>query len=414
MSNYIFLSTIVKSGQKGYNDNMWQKAKNLYHLLQAALANVVYQFPGRKLTIVGVTGTDGKTTTSSLIYHIVRSSGKSVSLVSTVNAIIHGKVYDTGFHVTNPASFPLQHFLKEATKTKETPNYLVLEVTSHGLDQERVWGIPFAVGVVTNVTHEHLDYHKTYDNYLRTKAKLLQRAQVAIINKDDSSYEKFMPLLKNKNIHTYAISQDANITATSVVLPAHFLGEHNLSNALAATAACRYLGLSFDEINQALQTFVFPPGRGQIVYTNGFSVMVDFAHTPNAFDRLLSSLRPQVKGKLIHVFGSAGARDESKRPLMGKFASLYDDVMIITSEDPRDEDPKDIAEDITSGIQKKKGLEVLVIPDRKQAIAKAIALAKKGDYVVLTGKAHEQSMNYGHGEEPWNEFAVVDEVLKKK
>jgi UDP-N-acetylmuramoyl-L-alanyl-D-glutamate--2,6-diaminopimelate ligase len=194
-------------------------------------------------------------------------------------------------------------------------------------------------------------------------------------------------------------------------LPSHFLGTHNLSNALAAALVCEQVGISLDTINKSLQTFVFPTGRGQVVYSDGFTVMVDFAHTPNAFDQLLSSLRPQVKGRLIHVFGSAGERDKTKRPLMGKFASLYDDIAILTAEDPRNESAKDIAEEIKSGMQKRKGLEVIVIPDRKKAIEKAIEMAKKGDFVVATGKAHEKSMNYGKGEEAWDEFAVIKKAL---
>lgn len=390
---------------------MWRKLKNVYHLLQAVAANFLYGFPGKKLIVIGVTGTDGKTTTASLIYHILKSSGKNVSLISTVSAIIYGKVYDTGFHVTNPSSFPLQRFLSLAGKGKKGPKYLVLEVTSHGIDQNRIWGIPFSLAVVTNVSHEHLDYHKTYTNYLFTKAKLLQNAKIAIVNKDDVSYESFTHQLKNKKILSYSIAENADMTAQSITLPRHFLGTHNLSNALAAALVCKQIGISSDTINKSLQTFVFPTGRGQVVYSDGFTVMVDFAHTPNAFDQLLSSLRPQVKGRLIHVFGSAGERDKTKRPLMGKFASLYDDVAILTAEDPRNESASEIAEEIKKGMQKRKGLEVVVIPDRKKAIEKAIEMAKKGDFVVATGKAHEKSINYGKGEESWDEFAVIKEAL---
>ncbi|HYK07894.1 MAG TPA: UDP-N-acetylmuramoyl-L-alanyl-D-glutamate--2,6-diaminopimelate ligase [Candidatus Eisenbacteria bacterium] len=392
---------------------MWQALKNQYHLLVAILANLRYAFPGRKLIIIGVTGTDGKTTTASLIYHILKSTGRNVSLISTVSAIINGQVYDTGFHVTNPASFPLQRFLSLAVKAKKSPSYLVLEVTSHGLDQSRVWGIPFAIGVVTNVSHEHLDYHKTYDNYLKTKAKLLRIAHTAIINKDDMSYEPFKKILKSKKVLTYSAEGDGDVVATDINLPKHFLGIHNLYNALAATTVSLQLSIPIRDINTALDTFVFPTGRGELVYTNGFSVMVDFAHTPNSFDYLLSSLRPQVKGRLIHVFGCAGKRDTSKRPLMGKFASLYDDVIILTSEDPRGENQDAIAQQVRQGMQKK-ALEVMVIHDREEAIKKAISIARKGDFIVITGKAHEKSMNYGKGEEPWDEFKVIEDALKNK
>lgn len=385
---------------------MWQKAKNQYHFVVAILANLFYRFPGKKLTIVGVTGTDGKTTTTSLIYHILKENGYPVSLISTVAAIIHGKSYDTGFHVTNPAPFALQKFLSQAVAQKD--KYLVLEMTSHGIDQNRIWGIPLHIGVLTNISHEHLDYHKTYENYVATKTKLLNMAKVAVINEDDHSLKEVKKNLTNKNVLYY--SKD---TIKNLIIPKHFLGIYNAYNAAAAYVVCNSLGLSKKQIEKSMQTFAFPKGRGEIVYEKEFSVMIDFAHTPHSFEVLLPELRKKTKGKLIHVFGAASERDDSKRPLMGKAASLYDDVIILTSEDPRNEDPLKITKEIAQGIKPKKDLVVLHIPNRKEAIEKAIAMAQKGDYVVTTGKAHEMSMNYGFGEEPWNEFEVVENALRK-
>lgn len=198
---------------------MWQAAKNIYHLAQAIAANIRYGFPGKKLTIIGVTGTDGKTTTSSLIYHILKTAGYPVSLISTVSALIHGKSYDTGFHVTNPSAFPLQQFLSEAVQNKD--KYLVLEVTSHGLDQNRVWGIPFSIGVLTNITHEHLDYHKTYDNYVVAKTKLLNMASIAIINSDDASFKRVKKYLTNKHVVTYSLEGRSDILLKSLTIPSH-------------------------------------------------------------------------------------------------------------------------------------------------------------------------------------------------
>lgn len=385
---------------------MWQMLKNCYHLLSAILANIAYGFPGKKLTVIGVTGTDGKTTTTSLIYHILVSNGYPSSLISTVSAIIHGKSYDTGFHVTNPSPFPLQRFLSQTVSLGDT--YLVLEVTSHGLDQNRVWGIPFAIGVLTNVSHEHLDYHKTYENYVKTKTKLLNMAKMAIINSDDSSYPLVKKFLRNTHVLTYSLKNSEKKFNPS----SNFFGQYNTYNAYAAYLTCIQLGLTKKQIESALKTFVFPKGRGEIVYQKNFSIMIDFAHTPHAFEMLLSYLRSHTKGKLIHVFGCAGARDRSKRPLMGQIASLYDDTIILTSEDPRNENIQNIFSDIESGIKQKKGQEIFHIPNRKQAIEKAISLAKSGDYVVLTGKGHEQSINYGNGEEPWDEFSVVSDAVK--
>lgn len=384
---------------------MWQNIKNMYHLGIAVLANLFYGFPGKKLTIVGVTGTDGKTTTTNIIYHILKENKYPVSLISTVSAVIHGKLYDTGFHVTNPAPFALQHFLAEAVSSGD--KYLVLEVTSHGINQNRVWGIPFTIGVLTNITHEHLDYHKTYENYVKTKVSLLNRAKKAIINQDDESFPLVQKYLKNNNV-LFCTKKDLQ----TLVIPSYFLGTYNEYNAYEAFLACSQVGLSKKQIEAALKTFVFPKGRGEIVYKKEFTVMIDFAHTPHSFEVLLPEIKKQTKGKLIHVFGAAAKRDETKRPLMGEIASRYDDVIILTSEDPRNENPEHIMDNIEEGVHKRNGLQILRIPDRRKAIAKAIEIAQKGDMVVTTGKAHESSMNYGHGEEPWDEFEAVKKALR--
>ena len=385
---------------------MWQDLKNAYHLLVALCANVYYGFPAKKLTVIGVTGTDGKTTTASLIYHILKENNYPASLISTVSALIHSQSHDTGFHVTNPAPFALQKFISQAVKKED--KYLVLEVTSHGIDQNRVWGIPFDIAVLTNVSHEHLDYHKTYENYVRTKVKLLNSAKTAVVNIKDMSYTLVKKYLHNKNVLEYSAQSKL------VSVPKHFLGEYNVANANAAFLVCQKLGLTTEQIEKSLKTFIFPKGRGEIVYKKEFTVMVDFAHTPHSFEVLLPELKKQTKGRLIHVFGSAAKRDESKRPLMGEVASEYDDMIILTSEDPRSEDPMKIMTEIENGMKKKKGLEILKIADRKNAIERAIILAKRGDYVVTTGKAHETSMNYGHGEESWNEFAIIEKAIEKK
>lgn len=403
---------MVLAGKKEYNTGMWQSIKNIYHLFVAVLANIFYGFPGKRLTVIGVTGTDGKTTTVNLIYHILKEAGYSVSMVSTVGAVIHGKTSAIGFHVTTPSSLMLQKFLKQAAEGKGK-QYLVLEVTSHALDQNRVWGIPFLIGVLTNITHEHLDYHKTYANYVKTKVKLLNRADIAIVNQDDHSYHKVKYFLKHdKKVVTYGSHNDANVSLSDIKIPHSIPQLYNKYNALAASIAAMQVGVEKKVVEKALKTFTFPKGRTEIVYDKDFTVMIDFAHTPNAFEQLLSSVKEETKGRLIHVFGSAGARDISKRPLMGNIASRYDDIVVLTSEDPRKEHPEKIMTEIENGMDKKERVEIYRIVDRKTAIKKAISLAKKGDLVVCTGKGHEESINYGNGEEPWNEFAVITEALK--
>lgn len=392
---------------------MWQTAKNVYHLFIAIGANIRYGFPGRKLFVIGITGTDGKTTTTSLIYHILKTAGKDVSLISTVAAYIGDKTYDTGFHVTNPSSIALQKFLKKiiSLKKKNRQQYLVLEVTSHGIDQNRVWGVPFAIAGVTNITHEHLDYHKTYENYLATKAKLLQKAKIAILNKDDKSYAPLMRLLTNHAVLTYG-KKNADITLKTLPFTTQLLGDYNTYNILLAIAISQSLGIDTKSIQKAIASFTSPIGRAEVVYDKDFTVMIDFAHTPNAIEQLLSTLSKKQKGKLIHVFGSAGLRDRTKRPLMGKASSLYADIIILTAEDPRTEAVGDITAQIKKGITGKK--EVYEIADRQNAITKAIRIAKKGDMVVITGKGHEKSINYGKGEEVWSDQAAVKKALEKK
>lgn len=387
---------------------MWQKTKNLYHLGIAIISNAWFNFPSRKLTIIGVTGTDGKTTTTCLIYHILHTAGLNVSMVSSVGAIIGGKNYDIGFHVTTPSSFSLQGFLNRAVMDGKTsnPNYLVLETTSHALDQYRVFGIKFDVGVLTNVTHEHLDYHKTYKNYVKTKEKLLKMSKTAITNRDDESFA-----LLNSKLVTYGMKSNADVNPGNFPFKTNLIGDFNKYNVLAAISACKALGMKDNEIRVGIKSFSPPKGREDIVYNMDFKIMIDFAHTPNAFKQILSAIRPDIKGRLIHVFGSAGLRDEEKRPIMGKNSSQYADIIILTSEDPRTESIDRINKQIESGIMKKS--KIIKISDRKEAIEKAIKIANKDDFILITGKSHEKSMNYGHGEEPWDEYEVVRKAINK-
>jgi UDP-N-acetylmuramoyl-L-alanyl-D-glutamate--2,6-diaminopimelate ligase len=394
---------------------MWQKIKNIYHLIVAIFANILFFFPSRKMKIIAVTGTDGKTTTVNLIYHILKSSGAKASMISSIAAVIDGKAYDTGFHVTTPASFALQKFLRKARNKKS--EYFVLEVTSHAIDQNRIAGIPIKVGVLTNVTNEHLDYHKTYDDYLRTKLKLLKKAKICIVNSDDSSY-MFLSEVKSKkareNWITYGLSESSDYNeSTFDIKENNLLGEFNKYNVLASVAACKVLGIADESIKKALKTFREPIGRVDYVYQEDFSVMIDFAHTSNASEQILKAVRPTVKGSLIHVFGSAGERDVLKRPFLGEVSSQYCDILILTAEDPRTEDVNTIIAEIEAGVKKGK-CEVIRIPDRKEAIQAAIQMAKKNDLVLITGKSQEGSMNYGKGEEPWDEYKMVEEALEAR
>lgn len=404
---------------------MYQEAKNVYHLLQALFANVVYGFPASSLKVIGVSGTDGKTTTATLIYHILSESGRKVALISTVAAYIEDTIYDTGFHVTTPSPFLLQKYLKEA-KNRGT-NYVVIEVTSHALDQNRAAGIPFEIGVITNISHEHLDYHKTYDKYLSAKMKLLKSSRKSVVNMDDPSFFRFEKEDLGKLI-TYSLNKhEADVNPFNFKFETTLIGKFNQANILAAVAATQALGVEKDKIKKAVASFTPPSGRQEIVFDKDFKIMIDFAHTPNAFTQILSEVLKNKKGRLIHVFGSAGERDATKRPFMGEESSKYADVIILTSEDPRGESIESINQDIEAGIDKSfielsrdkfsnnsSKKKLLKINDRKEAIEFAISIAKKGDFVLLTGKSHEKSINYGKGEEPWDEFEVVRVALNAR
>ena len=391
---------------------MWQQIKNIYHLGIAIISNVWFGFPSRKLTVIGVTGTDGKTTTTNLIYHILNSVGFNASMVTSLGAVIGKKNYDVGFHVTTPSSFSVQRFIRKALDSGS--EFLVLETTSHALDQYRVFGIKFNVGVLTNVTHEHLDYHKTYENYLKAKAKLFKMSKTAVVNKDDESYVFLNKELKIKNekIITYGMNSSADVNPKAFPFKTTLIGEFNKYNVLAAISACKALRITDKAIRLGIESFVPPKGRGDIVYKEDFTVMIDFAHTPNSIAQILKSLRPVVKNRIIHVFGSAGARDVTKRPLMGEMSSKYANVIVLTAEDPRNESVYKIMNEIESGISKK--IEILKISDRKKAIKEAIKMAKKGDFVIITGKSHEKSMNYGQGEVVWDEYKAVREALCRR
>ena len=383
---------------------MIRKIKNIGHRILAQVANLYNGYPSSRLKIIGVTGTDGKTTTASLIFHILRTAGLNTSLITTVGAQIGDRTYDTGFHTTTPSSFVLQKYIKKSAS--ENCDFLVLEITSHGLDQGRAHGIKFIVSVLTNVTHEHLDYHKTYENYVRAKARLFNLSKTSILNMDDESYRVISPMISCDEVLSYSTKNknaDFNPDTIGVKFPKAF--EFNIENFMAAVSVAKNLGVEDDKILLALKTFKFPAGRQEVVYDRGFRVIVDFAHTPNSFMRVLPALKEEAKGRLIHVFGSAGKRDHSKRPLMGEISAKHSDVMVLTAEDSRGENIEDI------NMRIKDYEHIHEIQDRQKAIDFAVGIAKKGDIVVVTGKGHEQTMNLGRGEIPWSDQKAVEHAL---
>jgi UDP-N-acetylmuramoyl-L-alanyl-D-glutamate--2,6-diaminopimelate ligase len=312
--------------------------------------------------------------------------------------------------------------------------HFVLETTSHGLDQNRVFGIHYAISVITNISREHLDYHKSYEKYVEAKSKLLRMSKVAVLNKDDISYPYLLNKWKTENgkwrILTYGLHGDADVTVDKFSIKTSMPGLFNTYNALAALAVCTELGITHEQAAKVISVYETPPGRQDIIQKNPFTVMIDFAHTPNSFSALLSSLRTEYTGKIIHVFGCAGERDQGKRPEMGKISSEYSDVIVLTAEDSRNEKTEEIIADIKSGISnfqfpisnqlstsnfqiEKNKKYAFEIPDRGEAIEFALSIAEKGDIVVITGKGHEQTMNLGEGEFAWSDHSVTEEALKK-
>lgn len=391
---------------------MVKSLKRLYHLGVAVLANIWFGFPGRKLTVIGVTGTDGKTTTATLIYEILTSAGKKTSMITSVHAVIAGKEYDTGFHVTTPSAFHVQKFLSEAANHGDT--HFVLEVTSHGLDQYRVWGIPFTVGVITNVTHEHLDWHGTFIHYLTTKLRLFKRSTIAVINRDQEDlYINALPIVTNRRYITYGIHHNCTVSPKTYRFKQKIPGDFNTYNILAALAAtCEALNINKRIATQAISGFTGVPGRMEVVFNKSFRVIIDFAHTPNAFEEALKTVRENARGRVIHIFGCASERDRLKRPIMGKISSQYADIIILTEEDYRHEHIEAIMDEIAHDISSEK--EVHRFPNRQDAVTYGISLAKSGDTVILTGKAHEKSLARDGREYPWNEYKAVKIALSKR
>lgn len=399
---------------------MMRKIKNIVHWFEALAANVKYGFPSRKLCVIGVTGTDGKTTTSHLIYHILKTAGKNVSLTSSVYADIAGEISDTGLHVTTQNRWEIQKNIRKAVE--KGGEFFVIETTSHGIDQYRVGWVAFDYSVLTNITNEHLDYHKTYENYLRTKVRLLKWAQKkAIINKDDASFNKVAQLLLSdkKEFVTYSLRDDANYTWSDRI-KSTLQEDFNRENIMAAFACCREIGIPLPDILKGIRTYTLPKGRLDCVYDQDFKVFIDFAHTPNSIRKLLQELR-KSKGRIIHVFGSAGLRDADKRPDMGRASGECADIVILTEEDYRTEKFALITKSIIKGLNeqgftksKNKIPEIkeYVVKERRQdAISFAISIAKKGDVVVITGKGHEQSLARGKKEYSWDEYRAVRKAL---
>lgn len=383
--------------------------KNITHFLRALLAVAYYRYPAKNLYVIGVTGTDGKTTTCSILYHILKESGIKAGLITTVSAKIGNKDYDTGLHTTTPNPFKLQKFLKQMVKQNCT--HVVIETTSHGLDQHRVLGCNYKLAIITNITREHLDYHKTYNNYLLAKAKLLKKAGVSILNGDDDSFSKLRTFAQEVIVYAPKEEKEQYPNLYQAVMENPALNsEYNWANSLAAVKAAKEVGIEEELIKKALHSFTAPEGRFEVLQQGKgrATIVVDFAHTPNALENLLERAKRLKPKKLIVVFGCAGERDKSKRPVMGNVALKYADFVVLTAEDPRSEKTEDIIEQIIPG----KNPKVIKIPDRGKAIKYVLKRFNCwGNTILITGKGHEKSMCFGKKEIPWSDKEEIKKLL---
>lgn len=411
---------------------------------RALLASAFYGHPSRKLRIIGVTGTDGKTTTCHAIYHILKSAGYRVGLISSINAKINGREYETGFHTTTPDSVSLQKYLADMVKAKA--DYAIIETSSHGLAQHRVSGCEFDVAVLTNITSEHLDYHKSREEYINAKEMLFQGLsrsfrkkdvpKISVLNADDPSFHRFKKWDADEKL-SYGLTPSATFSAFNIRLDnqsisfiikypegeipirTSLLGRYNVYNLLAASAVAYSQGILGEKIGEGIGSLKQVKGRMEIIPHNvgDFTVIVDFAHTAAALEKALETARLLSKNRVIAVFGSAGLRDHEKRRKMGRVAANLADKIFITSEDPRTEPVDAIIDEIAKGCKdagKEEGKDLWRIPDRETAITKAIEIAEAGDVVITCGKAHEKTMCIGTIEYPWDEYKVVKKSLSKK
>ena len=427
------------------------------------LAAAFYDWPGRKLTVIGVTGTDGKTTTTNLIYQILAAAGLKAGMVSTVNAIIGDQVLDTGFHVTTPDAHDVQRYLAQMVEAGLT--HVVLETTSHGWAQYRVDASEFDIGVITNITHEHLDQHGSYENYRAAKARLFSSLEqtlskpqgnprLAVINRDDGSFEFLDGFIKTNKL-SYSLSAKADVCGENmeygpsgisfdavskdwrVAIESSLVGAYNVSNCLAALTATIYgLGIKPQVAARGIAKLPGVPGRMErIEMGQNFTAIVDFAHTPNALKVTLEAAQALISGpspkfgrgagvrekpRVIAVFGSAGLRDKEKRRMMAEISAELADLTVLTAEDPRTESLRGILGEMAAGARSKGGREGETfwrVADRGEAIRFALSLACPGDIVLACGKGHEQSMCFGKVEHLWDDRtamrAALSDLLKK-
>lgn len=422
-----------------------------YHVLRADLAAHQYGFPGKRMRVIGVTGTNGKTSTCFLIWKMLNAAGHKTGLMTTVAWGVD-KLEKQIEHMTTVDAKTLNFRMKKIADAGA--EFLVLEVTSHALAQHRTFGVPIEIAVMTNVTHEHLDYHKTFENYRDAKRRLFKMAKYGVVNEDDKSWAYFAKdvkeyityginsgILRAKDVRLgaqgveYFVDDEAsvgdkyaaenkqmrgnkNASGDILRIKTKIPGEFTVYNSLAAVAVGLKLGLSKEQISQGILALDSVEGRmNRVDLGQNFEVIVDYAHTPDAFLKVYESVVPGKKGRIISLFGGAGRRDESTRGERGEIAAMNSDIVIVTEDDSRDENPAEIAEEFVKGAEQAgflRGKNLLVELNREKAIQMAVDLAKKDDIVLILGKGHEKTILRATGAVPFEDLKVTREALKKR
>jgi UDP-N-acetylmuramoyl-L-alanyl-D-glutamate--2,6-diaminopimelate ligase len=406
----------------------------------ALMSATHFGHPSRAMTVIGVTGTDGKTTTTTMIHQLLQSAGRPSGAMSTVDIRVGDRVDLNDSRQTTLEALEVQQQL--AQMRDAGLQFAVIETSSHGLALHRVLGVDYDVAVFTNIAHEHLDFHKTIEAYREAKASLIDLTgrsadkgivKTAVLNRDDPSYAYLSDRPIARRI-TYGIQMDSDLKASKVEatpeglsveastplgplsLRLRLSGRWNAANALAAAAAAVAIGLPLEEIRRGLESFSGVSGRMERVdLGQPFSVIIDYAHTPQSLEKVLRELRPITRGSLIAVFGSAGDRDREKRPWMGEIAARLSDYAVFTNEDPREEDAMSIIDEIAAGAEEvgwSEGDNYARIEDRRQGIAHAVRRAQPGDTVLLAGKGHERSILIGRGKQAWDERAAAEAAIR--
>ena len=401
------------------------------HFFEAVAAGVRFGFPAKKLKVIGVTGTNGKTTTCFMIWKMLNESGRKTGLMTTVAWGVDKLEPELG-HMTTVDCKTLNERIKKIVDAGA--EYLVLETTSHALSQFRTLGVPIEIGVFTNLTHEHLDYHKTIENYRKAKIKLIKKAKYSVINADDKNGKYFVKAAKDyitygikngkfraKNVKTgvFGVKYEVSNSSGDIKIETKIPGEFNVYNSLAAAAVGERLGLTDEEIFKGIYSLESVEGRMNRIYLGkqqDFSVIVDYAHTPDALEKVFKAVEDNP-GRVISVHGGAGRRDESTRFSRGKILGENSDIVIITEDDSRDENPEKIAAEFKRGAEaagKKEGRNLVVELDREKAINAAIKLAKKNDLVLILGKGHEKTILRGEKAVPFEDIKVAEKAVKHK